>query len=80
MTDATEATTDPRVWVQITEDLRRKITGGVLKAQAPVSVGDVSQQWGVSRQTVSKALRALEGDGLLRRYPGHGYYVQARSH
>ncbi len=77
MTHTTRVTNDPRLYVRITEDLRHKISGGTIKAN--VSITDLSQQWGASRQTVSKALRALEDDGLIRRYPGVGYYVLARS-
>lgn len=65
--------------MQITEDLRQKITSGGLAAGVPVPIGGVGRQWGACRQTVSKALRALEDDGLIKRYPGHGYIVQARS-
>jgi GntR family transcriptional regulator, transcriptional repressor for pyruvate dehydrogenase complex len=79
LTDATGATSDPRLYVQITEQLRRKITSGDLKAGVAVSITDITQQWGVSRPTVRKAMRALEGDGLLRRYPGLGYHVQPPS-
>ena len=74
-----QTTYDPRKYVQITEDLRRKIREGVLKPSAPVSVTYVSQEWGAARQTVTKALRVLERDGLLCRYPGIGYYVTART-
>jgi DNA-binding GntR family transcriptional regulator len=76
LTDATGATSDPRLYVQITEQLRQKIISGDLKPGVAVSITDVSRQRGVSRPTVRKAMRALEGDGLLRRYPGLGYYVQ----
>jgi DNA-binding GntR family transcriptional regulator len=41
-----------------------------------VSITYTAQEWGISRQTVSKALRTLERDGVLKRYPGIGYYVQ----
>jgi DNA-binding GntR family transcriptional regulator len=77
--DDSTATYDPRKYVQITEDLRRKIRDGVIKSSAPVSITYVSQEWGASRQTVTKALRILARDGLLCRYPGIGYYVTARS-
>jgi DNA-binding GntR family transcriptional regulator len=43
-----------------------------------VSITYTAQERGVSRQTVSKALRALERDGLLKRYPGVGFYVLPR--
>jgi DNA-binding GntR family transcriptional regulator len=66
---------DPRIWVRITEDLRAKLGSGVINAGDTVSITHVSEEWGTSRQTVAKALRALEADGLIRRYPGVGYYV-----
>ena len=67
--------TDPRLWVQITADLRGKLANGAIAAGDPLSITQLSEEWGSSRQTVAKALRALEGDGLIRRYPGVGYYV-----
>jgi DNA-binding GntR family transcriptional regulator len=66
---------DPRIWVRITEDLRQKPAAGVIAAGVTVSITRLSQEWGASRQTISKALRALEDDGMIRRYPGLGYYV-----
>ena len=72
-------TPDPRIYVRIAEDLRQKIRDGVIKPKTPVSITYLSKQWGAARQTVTKALRALESDGLLRRYPGVGYYVTART-
>lgn len=77
MTEVSQVTSDPRLWVRIAEDLRRKITGGDIKTNCHVSIGEVSQEWGACRSTVSKALRALESDGLVRRYPGHGWYALA---
>jgi DNA-binding GntR family transcriptional regulator len=66
---------DPRLWVQITEDLREKLSSGVISAGDAMSITELSGQWGACRQTVAKALHALECDGLVRRYPGHGYRV-----
>jgi DNA-binding GntR family transcriptional regulator len=79
MTPATTATDDPRLYVRITKDLRHKITAGIIEAHANVSVTTISQDWRVSRSTVSKALRALEADGLIRYYHGAGYYVLPRT-
>jgi DNA-binding GntR family transcriptional regulator len=70
---------DPRIYVRITEDLRRKIRDGVIKPNAPVTIADLSHEWGACRQTVAKALRALAHDGLLRHYPGVGFYVTPRT-
>jgi DNA-binding GntR family transcriptional regulator len=79
MTQMTTGADDPRLYVRITADLRQKISGGDIQAHANVSVTTLSQQWRVHRQTASKALRALEEDGLIRRYPGVGYYVLPRA-
>ena len=62
----------------VAEDVRKKISQGVLTAGDAVSITCTAQEWGISRQTVTKALRALERDGLLKRYPGVGYYVRPR--
>jgi DNA-binding GntR family transcriptional regulator len=75
MTETAGATDDPRLHVRVAEDVRNKIAAGVLAAGDAVSITYTSQEWGISRQTVSKALARLERDGLLKRYPGMGYYV-----
>ena len=79
MTPPARGTSDPRLYMQISEDLRAKIAGGVIKANARVTVTDLTQQWGACRQTASKALGVLQDDGLVRLYPGHGYYVLPHS-
>jgi len=75
MTETTGATTDPRVYVRISEDLRAKLSSGLIAAGDTVPIDPLSREWETSRQTVAQALRVLEADGLLRRYPGVGYYV-----
>ncbi len=39
------------------------------------SITTLSQAFGHARQTCGKAMQLLEGEGLLTRMPGHGYYV-----
>jgi DNA-binding GntR family transcriptional regulator len=78
MADTTGGTTDPRMYVRITEDLRKKLSAGAIVAGDAVSITRLSGEWGTSRQTVAKALRALEADGLVKRYPGFGYCVLSR--
>jgi len=34
-----------------------------------------AEQGGLARQTVAKAFRVLEGEGLLIRVPGLGYFI-----
>jgi DNA-binding GntR family transcriptional regulator len=59
--------------VQITTDLRGKLNAGTIPAGTALPMASLAQQWGVCRETVRKALRALENDGLIKRYPQHGY-------
>ena len=69
---------DPRKYVQITKALREKIASGVLQPGDAVSMAYTAQEWKAARQTVGKALRVLEAEGLLKRYPGIGYHVISR--
>jgi DNA-binding GntR family transcriptional regulator len=78
MPETTRAMTDPRVWVRITVDLRNKLSSGAIAAGETVSIRQLSGEWGTSRGPARKALQTLEGDGLVRRYPGVGYYVLSR--
>ncbi len=65
--------------MRIAADLRRRIASGELTPGMPVpSITTLSQQWEVARQTAAKALRTLEAEGLVQRYPGLGYYVTKR--
>jgi DNA-binding GntR family transcriptional regulator len=67
------ATWDPRLYVRIATDLRARLHAATITAGATLDIGRLASQWGVSRETARKALRTLENDGLIRRYPGHGY-------
>ena len=70
---------DPRVYVRIAADLRRRIEADELKPGEPVpSITTLCPEWGVARETAAHALTVLEGEGLVRRYPGRGYYVTQR--
>lgn len=42
------------------------------------SATSLSREYGHARQTCTKALRALEDEGLLARISGMGYYVTRR--
>jgi len=70
---------DPRVYVRIAADLRKRIESGELEIGQPApSITTLCQQWGVARETAAHALTTLEADGYVRRYPGRGYYVLPR--
>ncbi len=67
---------DPRAYRRIAAGLRRRVETGELRpGQAVPSITALAGQTGHARQTCGKALRLLEGEGLLARYPGLGYYV-----
>ena len=69
---------DPRRYVQIAAGIRKRIQDGDLQPGQPApSITALVQEHGVARLTAAKALRLLEGEGLVRRIPGLGYYVSA---
>ena len=68
---------DPRAYVRLSAILRQQIADGTLQpgGRSP-SLTRLSQEYGHARLTCSKALRMLEGEGLLTRVPGLGYHVR----
>jgi len=65
--------------VRIAASIRARIQAGDLEPGQPApSVTALSQEWEVARETAAHALQALEAEGLVRRYPGRGYYVTGR--
>ncbi len=67
---------DPRLYLRIAAGIRQRIAAGELEPGQPApSITSLCQEWEVARETAAHALRTLEGEGLVRRYPGRGYYV-----
>jgi len=68
---------DPRAYVRLAAILRQQIADGTLRpgGRTP-SLSRLCQEHGHARPTCGKALRMLEGEGLLTRVPGLGYYVK----
>lgn len=63
--------------MRLASQLRRELGEGTYAPGTPVpSITTLSQRHGHARQTCAKALRILEDEGLLRRFPGLGYYVR----
>jgi DNA-binding GntR family transcriptional regulator len=67
---------DPRKYIQIASAVRARIVAGELAAGDPVLIGELAVGHHAARQTAARALALLEREGLVRRYPGHGYAVQ----
>jgi DNA-binding GntR family transcriptional regulator len=70
----------PRKSRQLTSELRAAILGGALPPGPAPTISELAAARGWSRGTCAKALRALEHEGLLTRYPGLGYYVTSTPH
>jgi len=76
MTPAHTGLTNPRAYVRLAAIVRQQITDGTLDpGQSAPTITRLSQEHGHARPTCGKALRMLEGEGLLTRIPGLGYYV-----
>lgn len=66
---------DPRPSARIASTIRHRIATGQLRPRDHVSIGDSAREEGVSRPTAGKAMKALEAEGLIRRYEGYGWQV-----
>jgi DNA-binding GntR family transcriptional regulator len=70
---------DPRVYLRIAAALRDRIKAGEFTAGGKdgkiPSVRTLMQEHGVAYDTAQHAVLTLEEEGLVRRYPGRGYYV-----
>jgi DNA-binding GntR family transcriptional regulator len=71
---------DPRPYMQIAARLRSQIADGCFTAGQPIpSITVLCEQYGYSRQTISKGLRVLEREGILCRIRGLEYHVYSPS-
>ena len=76
MLPADTSLADPRAYVRLAAIVRQQILDGTLERGQPApSITRLSQEHGHARPTCGKALRTLEGEGLLTRIPGLGYFV-----
>jgi len=65
-------------YLDIADDLRRRITAGELRAGRPIpSESQLAEDHDASRVTVRRALALLRGEGLLDSRQGFGWYVVA---
>ena len=67
------------VYVQVAAILRERIASGELAPGRPVpSVRTLTEEHGINRATAAKALKVLEGEGLIHVVPGRGWFVTPR--
>jgi DNA-binding GntR family transcriptional regulator len=68
---------DPRAYRRVAAMIRQEISEGRLgRGQPTPSITRLSREYGHARQTCAKALRMLERERLVARFPGLGYYVR----
>jgi DNA-binding transcriptional ArsR family regulator len=59
----------------VAADLRRRIAAGEWAVDDPLPpVGDLAAHYGISRSTVTRAMRVLAGEGLVRIVPRWGTF------
>ena len=76
MTMAYSGLADPRAYIRLAAIVRQQVNDGILQPGQPApSITRLSQEYGHARPTCGKALRLLEGEQVLARIPGLGYYV-----
>ena len=67
---------DPRKYRQIYLAIRVGIASGDITPGSRIpSITDLTAQYSVARGTAAKAMRDLASEGLIVRYPGHGYFA-----
>ncbi len=66
---------DPRRYMQVYAELSAQIADGRLPSGARINIGLLADQHETSRPTIAHALRMLEADGKVSRYPGVGWTV-----
>lgn len=72
------AMAQPR-YQQIADDIRRRITAGVLPAGAPLpSEADMVTEYGAARETIRKAMATLRAEGLVSTAKARGSFVRPR--
>lgn len=66
---------DPRLHVRIRERLAARISDGTYPAGEHMPPSPrLAAEFGVSVDTIQRAMWSLDADGLVRRIPGLGYY------
>ena len=69
---------DPRAYVRLAAFIRDQIASGTLPPGGRLpSIAVLRREHGHSRQTVGKAMRILESEGLIHPVPGLGYFVRS---
>lgn len=64
------------IYEQLVEQLRRQLILGVVKAGEPLpSVRQLATELGINPNTIQKAYRRMEAEGMIISIPGRGSFV-----
>lgn len=66
---------DPRAYMKLAVVIRDQVASGEITPGERLAMKVLCGKTGHSRQTVGKAMRVLEREGLIYRVTGLGYYV-----
>jgi DNA-binding GntR family transcriptional regulator len=66
---------DPRAYMKLAAVIRDQVASGELTPGERLAMRVLCGKTGHSRQTVGKAMRVLEREGLIYRVTGLGYHV-----
>lgn len=68
-------TSDPRKYVQISENLEAQIVAGLLEPGEIVTVSELAEEFKVARPTARQAIRSVEEKGLVAGCGTAGFVV-----
>jgi DNA-binding GntR family transcriptional regulator len=67
---------DRSIYLEIAANVRQRIQCGEIRPGHPApSIESLCQEFDTAPETAGHAMRLLEDEGLVRSYPGRGYYV-----
>ncbi|MER6891992.1 winged helix-turn-helix domain-containing protein [Streptomyces halstedii] len=67
-------------YLQLAEILRQRIASGDIPAGRRIpSQAELEQEFGLSRNTIKRAVEILKSEGLVQTSPGRGLFVRAGS-
>lgn len=68
------------VYIQITEQIKKAISIGVFEVGKPIpTIREIALQLRINPNTVAKAVRELEREGVLKTFVGKGSFVTENS-
>ena len=64
------------IYIQIMDNIRGQITAGILQPGDKLpSVRELAQQMSINPNTIQRAYREMEAEGLIQTIPGKGCFV-----